>query len=91
MRTQYLDLRITTSLSLEKPWRLVNRTHDLGGTDYETICYLTTDMAQNFFYDGIADFLHGEPDWDKFYADLEVRKAKAKLKEAEEKLTHLGE
>jgi len=70
---------------LKYPWRLVIRTHDLGGTDYDTICYLSDDKAKEVYDLGKPkiDWLYGEPDWKKLSKERRIQKAKLELEEAE--------
>lgn len=47
-----------------RPYRLVIRTHDLSGTDYATICYLSEEAAREVAQLGRPQigWLFGEPD-----------------------------
>lgn len=48
-----------------KPWVLVFRSHDLSGTDYEPLVYLTDDAACEVveISNGGISWLYGIPDW----------------------------
>lgn len=73
------------------PFRLVIRRHDLSGTDYETVCYLSVEHATGLveLSGGNIGWLYGEPNWDKFFKEREILKAKIDLEKAERKLKGL--
>ncbi len=78
--------------SIQKPFRLVERTHDLSGTDYRTICRLSLEDAELLADSGVS-YLYKKPDLEKFFATIEkmeaekaVADAKANLEKAEEKV-----
>ncbi len=77
------------SSSFEKPWRLVVRRHDLGGTDYEHIANITTEHAILISREGGVSFLMGTPDWANFYKEQEIEQAKIDLRVATDKLAAL--
>lgn len=52
-------------LSQGKPWHLAIRQHDLGGTDYSTICRLNDDQAKLLAEEKQVSFLYGAPDWNE--------------------------
>jgi hypothetical protein len=74
--------------SIEKPFQLRGRVHDLGGTDYWTITRLTLDEAQ---------LLHryGVPWWDKapdlmeLHRRLSLMEAERDKRKAEERIAAL--
>jgi len=79
-------------LDLGKPWQLVVRTHDLGGTDYRHICNLTDDDAKLLVGSGVS-WLYGEPDWaaqrkkiEKLSIEREIEILKDQLLKLEEAL-----
>ena len=63
-----------------KPWSLVIRTHDLVGTEYDILCYLTDDAAQAVIEAGAPYWLFGKPDWDDRHRLRELERARV-LKE----------
>lgn len=78
--------------SIQKPFKLVERTHEMSGTDYRTICRLTFEDAELLADAGVS-YLYGKPDLQKFFATIEkmeaekaVADAKANLEKAEEKV-----
>ena len=48
-----------------RPWALVLRQHDLSGTDYEEIAYVSDDIAKEIVEAGQVSWLYGEPDWER--------------------------
>ena len=77
-------------LSIEKPFRLMGRVHDLGGTDYWTICRLSKENAILLVEKGIG-WWRGEPNWTEFYRKLNILKAERDIRVAQEKLKALEE
>lgn len=82
--------------TIQKPFKLVERTHDLSGTDYRTICRLTREDAELLAEAGVS-YLYGKPDLDKFFATIErmeaekaLADAKNNLQAAEEKVAALS-
>lgn len=77
--------------------RLVIRTHDLGGTDYEMIAVWPDSLVRDFIelaaqYNGRIGFVYGEPDWEKRsieakIAKLDKERAKLAAKLAEKETT----
>lgn len=49
----------------DRPWQLVLRTHDLAGTDYEHVAWLTDDKARDVIEAGAPSWLFGKPDWEQ--------------------------
>lgn len=47
-----------------KPWALQLRWHDLGGTDYQTLCRVSDHTASEIMEAGAPYWLFGEPKWD---------------------------
>lgn len=66
-----------------RPWRLVLRSHDLGGTDYETIALLDDDTASEVERAGAVSWLYGEPDWGDRDRKRALEKARVLREEAE--------
>lgn len=66
-----------------KPWRLVLRSHDLSGTDYETIALLDDSTAAEVERAGAVTWLFGEPDWDDRDRKRALEKARVLREEAE--------
>jgi hypothetical protein len=71
--------------SKNRPWRLILRSHDLGGTDYETIAFLTDELAEE-----IVDvskykvtWLYGPPDWDERAKKRALEKARVLREQAD--------
>lgn len=52
-----------SNVNPEKPYRLVLRSHDLSGTDYETLCHLDEQTAREVINlsNGSVGWLYGEP------------------------------
>lgn len=69
--------------SKNKPWALVFRSHDLSGTDYETIAYLSDDRAQELVECRIVSWLYGEPDWADRARKRELERARVLREEAD--------
>lgn len=65
-----------------KPWALVLRSHDLGGTDYEAIAYLDDSTAQEVYDAGRATWLYGKPDWDERSRKRDLEHARLLREEA---------
>lgn len=74
--------------NLEKPFLLVERVHDLGGTDYCTICRLSDDHAILLNSEGIG-WLYGEPNWEEHSRKINLYKAEREKKEIEAKIEKL--
>ena len=66
-----------------RPWALILRQHDLGGTDYQTLTYLSDDTALEVVEAGRVDWLYGIPDWDERARKLELEKARVLREEAQ--------
>lgn len=80
------SLVVKPSGLLDKPWVLVIRSHDLGGTGYRTICTLTDEAAQSLMdVGGTISWLYGEPNWKKVMHDREIAKARILLAEENKK------
>lgn len=67
-----------------KPWRLVLRSHDLSGTDYETLALLDDSTAQEVVAAGPAHWLYGEPDWNERHKKRELERARVIREQAAE-------
>jgi hypothetical protein len=80
-------LRIEYS-NLEKPFELVERFHDLGGTDYYHLARLSEDHARLLNEGGIG-WLYGEPKWNEHYRKIELFQAECDKKKLEEKISNL--
>lgn len=65
-----------------KPWSLVLRSHDLGGTDYQTIALLDDETAREVVEAGRVYWLYGEPDWDERFRKRQLEKARVLREEA---------
>ena len=65
-----------------RPWKLVLRQHDLGGTDYETICYMTDSIALEVIEAGAVYWIFGPPDWDERARRRALEKARVLREEA---------
>jgi hypothetical protein len=81
------ELKVDYS-NLDKPFELVERVHDMGGTDYYPICRLSEGHARLLHAEGIS-WLYGEPNWKEHYRLLAIRQTEAVIKEANEKLDKL--
>lgn len=68
---------------LNKPWRLVLRSHDLGGTDYETVALLDDVRAEEVVKAGTISWLFGEPDWAAREKQRQLEKARTLREEAD--------
>lgn len=79
---QSAELKIDFN-NLDKPFILIERNHDLGGTDYTIICRLTENHARLLSNEGI-NWLYSEPDWGNFYKKLALYKAERALELSEE-------
>jgi hypothetical protein len=66
-----------------KPWALVLRTHDFGGTDYQTLCHVSDDTASDIIKAGKPYWLYGEPDWDERARLRKLEKARQLREEAD--------
>ena len=66
-----------------RPWALVLRQHDMGGTDYETICYLSDDRALEVFEAGAPYWIFGKPNWDDRAKKRALERARVLREEAE--------
>lgn len=66
-----------------RPWALVLRSHDLGGTDYQTIALLDDSTAQEVIEAGSVYWLFGEPDWDERDRKRALERARVLREEAE--------
>lgn len=75
---------------LEKPFVLFERTHDLGGTGYATICRLSYEHATLLAKEGIS-WLFGEPDWGEHFHTIELLRAKQERAELDKKIAMLEE
>lgn len=69
--------------SENRPWQLVIRTHDLAGTDYSHVAWLSDEQAMIFERDGSVGFLYGPPDWDERARARELERARKLREEAE--------
>lgn len=67
-----------------KPWRLVLRSHDLSGTDYETVALLDDSTADEVVKAGTISWLFGEPDWDERHKKREIERARVLREQADE-------
>lgn len=67
-----------------KPWALVLRSHDLSGTDYETIALLDDSTAREVVEIGHPQicWLYGAPDWDERHRKRELERARVLREEA---------
>lgn len=65
-----------------RPWRLVLRNHDLGGTDYETVALLDDETAREVVEAGRVSWLY-TPDWDERYRLRALERARVMREEAE--------
>lgn len=65
-----------------KPWALVLRSHNLGGTDYHHIAFLDDDTAKDVINAGSVSWLCGEPDWDERQRKRELERARVLREEA---------
>jgi hypothetical protein len=74
--------------SIEKPFRLRGRVHDLGGTSYWTIARLTLDEAELLHKYGVPWF-EGEPDMPSMHKRLALMEASRNMEEAETRLAAL--
>lgn len=81
------ELKVDYS-NLDKPFELVERIHDLGGTDYYHICRLNEEHARLLNESGIG-WLYGEPKWDEHYRKIELFQAERDKKKLEEKIERL--
>ena len=66
-----------------RPWALVLRSHDLGGTDYETIAYMSDSIAREVVEAGDVSWLYGAPDWNDRARRRELERARGLREEAE--------
>jgi len=69
--------------SMNKPWLLVLRSHDLGGTDYEAVARLDDDHAAEIVAISNITWLYGEPDWDERARKRKLERARVLREEAE--------
>lgn len=67
-----------------KPWSLVIRQHDLGGTSYSTICDLTDEQADHIASEKRISYLYGEGDAEARAKTLAMAKADDLRRQAEE-------
>jgi hypothetical protein len=67
-----------------RPWTLVIRQHDLGGTSYSTICDLTEEQADHIASEKQISYLYGEGDAEARAKTLALAKADALRRQAEE-------
>ena len=68
-----------------RPWMLVFRSHDLSGTDYETIALLDDSAAREVVEIGNPgiSWLYGAPDWDERSRRRELERARVLREEAQ--------
>lgn len=59
-----------------KPWLLCLRVHDLGGTDYLPLVYVSDAVAKDIIEAGAPSWLYGEPDWAERERLKELEKAR---------------
>lgn len=69
----------------DKSCVLIERNHDLGGTDYSTIAYIDDRHARLFQKEGIR-WLYGEPDWSEYYVEIDKLKLEIDIKMKQKKL-----
>lgn len=67
---------------VNKPWKLVLRSHDLGGTNYETIALWNDEIAREVMEAGTISWLFGTPDWNDRYKKRQLEKARIMKEEA---------
>lgn len=69
-----------------RPWALVLRSHDLGGTEYQTLALMSDELAQEVVEIGgrfpIA-WLYGEPDWEDRARKRDLERARVLRQEAD--------
>lgn len=76
--------------SAPKRWALVFRSHDLAGTDYQTICLLSDEDAIELVETTDIRWLHSEPNWQLIAQERKRHEATVALSEAEAALAALG-
>lgn len=69
--------------SVNKPWSLVLRTHDLSGTSYRGIALLDDSTAQKVMEAGPISWLFGEPDWNERFRKRQIERARVMREEAD--------
>lgn len=77
--------------SKNRPWVLILREHDLGGTSYSHVAYLTDEQAVAVIDAGPPYWLYGEPDWEARAKAIALEKARALRQEADKIAAEHGE
>lgn len=67
-----------------KPWVLQLRSHGLGGTDYQSLLYMSDELAREVVEVGYPNitWLFGEPDWNERHRKRELERARVLREEA---------
>jgi hypothetical protein len=73
---------------IDKPWDLVIRTHDMGGTGYHTLARLT-DAEATAVVNETVTWLYGEPDWEKHHKAIDAARLKREIAAKQEELAKL--
>lgn len=68
----------------DKPWALILRQHDLGGTSYQTLTYLSDSLALEVIEAGSINWLYGPPDWDERARKRALEKARVLREQAQQ-------
>lgn len=76
--------------NLDRPFIIMGRNHDLGGTDYWTIARVSEDDALVLVASGLRWWM-GEPDWEEHHRRIEKLRLLRTVAAAEKRLAELKE
>ncbi|MEO0385066.1 MAG: hypothetical protein AAF234_16085 [Pseudomonadota bacterium] len=77
--------------SLEKPFCLAVRDHDLGGVDWGWICRLDFENARLLASETNIPWWMDEPDWDAYFKRIARMEAERDIREAQKRLSALDD
>lgn len=84
--------RLVAKVELKDYWKdcmqLVIRHHELGGTDYNFVCWLTDEMAEELveLSNGSIQWLFGPPDFARRAKEKKLRELKQQVHDLEKEL-----